>query len=239
MEDSRENIEEEEEETFYRSESEPEADAGGHKSPLWMIIYTDMVTNLMIFFLLSYCLTWLSEKDRKIAAASFEETFGGKKTAVQQAVDKIDHDKNLQQSAFKNIENNVREKFSNVEISEEIIKITLPSPVLFDSGKAELKPETYKPLQEIADTIRNIPNTIVVEGHTDNKPISTKEFKSNWELSASRAFSVIRYFIDKEKIDPKRLSAFGYGEFRPKFSNDTEEHIQKNRRIEINITKLK
>jgi len=90
-----------------------------------------------------------------------------------------------------------------------------------------------------AEIIRDIPNTIIVEGHTDNVPIHTQEYTSNWELSTARAFSVIRYLIDAEHIAPARLSAFGYGEFRPKSENDAPENIAKNRRIEISLIKSK
>ncbi len=211
-------------------DSNEQEESGGHSSPLWMIIYTDMITNLMIFFLLCYCLTWLSKEEREIAAASFDKTFSGKDTVVEQMVQKQEE---------KVAEEKIKEEFDNVEINEEKIKITLPSPVLFDSGKAELKPQVITSLHEIAKVIKSMPNRIIVEGHTDNKPIKMKEFKSNWELSSARAFSVIRYFIDKENIDPKRLIALGYGEYRPKTDNDTPEHCAENRRIELNILRVK
>lgn len=227
-----------EEEDTGEPEETPEDDA--HKSPLWMIIYTDLVSNLMIFFLMCYCLTWLSEQDRMIAAASMAEKFGGKKDEIAKVKKELENKEMAKIIETDRIENQVKEKFTNVEINAEIIKITLPSPVLFDSGKAELKKATYKSLSEIADIIRDLPNKMVVEGHTDNMPIlSSREFQSNWELSTARAFSVIRYLIDNEDINPKRLSAYGYSEFRPKYPNDSPEHKQGNRRIEINIIKLK
>lgn len=208
---------------------------GGHGNSLWLVIYTDMISNLMIFFLMLYCLTWLSTQDRAIAEASFKETFGGEKGAVQKTMQQIEKgiDKN------KSMENKLKQEFKNVQISEEKITIILPSPVLFDSGKADLRQETKKTLHDIAETIRSMPNRIVVEGYTDDRTINTKEFANNWELSSARATSVIKYFIENENLDPKRLSAFGYGEFRPKAPNDTEENRAKNRRIEINIMKSK
>jgi len=211
----------------------PEPEGSGddaHGSPLWMIIYTDMITNLMIFFMLCYCLTWLSKEEREIAAASFAKTFSGKDVKVEQIEQKQDE---------KQAEDKIKEQFTNVEINEEKIKITLPSPVLFDSGKAELKPQVKSILHEIAKVIKNMPNRIVVEGHTDNKPIKSKDFKSNWELSSARAFSVIRYFVDKEGLEAKRLIALGYGEYRPKTANDTPENCAVNRRIELSILRVK
>lgn len=223
----------------YSQDDDDEAEAAQHKTPLWMIIYTDMITNLMIFFLLCYCLTWLDEKDRQIAASSFSETFGGKKNEVMETEKGLEKSRQLQMQEQENIEKKAKQQFSNVEISEEKIKIVLPSPVLFDSGSADLKPQTMATLHEISNLIRNTTNRVAVEGHTDNIPTSGGEFGSNWQLSAARAFSVIRYLIDSEHIEPKRLSALGYGEFRPKFANDTPDHRSGNRRIEINIIKIK
>lgn len=203
------------------------------ESGLWLIIYTDMISNLMIFFLMLYCLTWLSDKDRQLAAASFEQTFGGEKNAVMKTL--ADFEKGIDQT--KEVEDKLKSEYKDVQISEKKITIVLPSPVLFDSGKADLKASTKDTLKGIADIIRILPNKIVVEGYTDDRPISTSEFDSNWELSAARAFSVVKYFIEESKIHPQRLSALGYAEFRPKVPNTTEENRAKNRRIEINIMK--
>jgi chemotaxis protein MotB len=114
----------------------------------------------------------------------------------------------------------------------------LSSPILFDSGRSELKTSSYPIMHEVAALIKDIPNRIVIEGHTDNQPVNTSEFKSNWELSAARAFSVVRYFIEKEKLDPERLAGLGYGEYRPLLANDSEDNRSKNRRVEVNIIRV-
>jgi len=111
----------------------------------------------------------------------------------------------------------------------------LPAPVLFDSGGADLKGEAIKSLSGIAKIIKDMPNTVIVEGYTDNIPMKTGKYTSNWELSAARAFSVVQYLMEKENIDSKRFTVYGYGEFRPVTDNDTEEGRAKNRRIEISI----
>jgi chemotaxis protein MotB len=216
-----------------RLREESETEEGRKGESLWMIIYTDMISNLMIFFLMLYCLTWLGEEDKTLASASFKQAFAGESKAVENAVQEIE--KGLDKD--KSVEGRVREEFSNVQVSEKRITIVLPSPVLFDSGSATLKAETKTTLHDFAEIIRPLKNAVVVEGYTDDKPISTGEFASNWELSSARAFSVIKYLIEKENIGPERLSAFGYGEFRPLVANDTEEHRAVNRRIDINIIK--
>jgi chemotaxis protein MotB len=147
-------------------------------------------------------------------------------------------------------------KFAKVEINAQRIRIFLPSPVLFETGKVDLKPEAIDTLKEIAKSIKTIKNVIIVEGHTDNIPLRGGRYGTNWELSAARAFSVIRYFIEQENIPPARFSVYGYGEFRPApenqknhpeiekeedmkkvidILNGTEEERARNRRIEINI----
>jgi chemotaxis protein MotB len=88
-------------------------------------------------------------------------------------------------------------------------------------------------LDKIADALDKIPYAVRVEGHTDNVPIQTRGFPSNWELSVARAVNVVKYFAEVSNIDPKRLSAVGYGESRPVASNDTRPNRAKNRRVEI------
>jgi chemotaxis protein MotB len=112
------------------------------------------------------------------------------------------------------------------------IEIQLSSKMLFDSGSARLSPDARKAFRDIAIIVRPLKNSIYVEGHTDNVPIKTLAFPSNWELSAARAASVVEYLF-RQGVDPTRLAAIGYGEFRPVSSNDTEEGRSKNRRVTL------
>jgi chemotaxis protein MotB len=105
--------------------------------------------------------------------------------------------------------------------------------VLFDLGKADLRPEGRAVLDGLASALKEVPNDIAVEGHTDNRPISGFPFPSNWELSTARATSVLRYLVDDKGLDRKRISAAGYGEERPVVPNDTPAHQAQNRRVEI------
>ncbi|MCD6311642.1 MAG: flagellar motor protein MotB [Elusimicrobia bacterium] len=127
-------------------------------------------------------------------------------------------------------------KYSNLETSESQIRLVLNTPVLFDSGRAELKAETRTLLGGIARTLSMTSCPIVVEGHTDNVPIKSAEFCSNWELSARRAVNVINYFV-KKGLPAERFIAAGYGEYFPRFPNDDFIQRQKNRRIEIVLLK--
>ena len=95
----------------------------------------------------------------------------------------------------------------------------------------------YTVLGSLAGVIRDMPYPIRVEGHTDNVPIHTRRYPSNWELSTARAVNVVKYFADAGQIDPQRLSAVGYGESKPLVANDSAQNRAKNRRVEIVVVK--
>lgn len=120
-----------------------------------------------------------------------------------------------------------------VGASREGIVISLAGNLLFDSGKADLKPRGMTLLDTLAERLRTMPNEIRVEGHTDNIAIATALYPSNWELSSARATTVSRYFAEHSDIAPMRLSAAGYGEFRPVALNDSREGRARNRRVDL------
>lgn len=123
-----------------------------------------------------------------------------------------------------------------VTVKEEKGKlvITMLDKILFDSGKADIKKEAMPVLDKLGKILKEYSNReVLVEGHTDNVPISTSIFPSNWELSAHRATTVLRYFVERHNIPPKRISAAGYGEYRPVASNATIGGKAKNRRVEV------
>lgn len=114
------------------------------------------------------------------------------------------------------------------------IEVEIKSSILFTSGSSDLSKESQPVLKELSKVLNQYNNQIQVEGFTDNVPISTDVFPSNWELSASRAASVV-HLLSKAGVDPRRLSAIGYGEYRPITTNETELGRNKNRRVNINI----
>jgi len=126
-----------------------------------------------------------------------------------------------------------------VQVVEEkdFILVRLDSEVFFESGSAEINPEGLEVLRSISETLRAIENAILISGHTDNVPISTGIYKSNWELSTARATNVVRYFVEELGLDPTKFTATGNGEFQPVGDNNTPEGRQRNRRIEIKIMK--
>lgn len=124
-----------------------------------------------------------------------------------------------------------------VGMEDRGLVITFVAEVLFDSGKAEIRPEAYPVLDKVAKFLTDVTpdRRIAIEGHTDNEPIKHSGWKSNWELSTARATSVLHYLVDEKGITPDLVHATGYGEYRPVASNDATEGRQQNRRVEIVI----
>ncbi|MDD3375496.1 MAG: OmpA family protein [Candidatus Omnitrophica bacterium] len=143
--------------------------------------------------------------------------------------------------AKRELENKLRNEIDDRQVSVEMLErglvITFVSEVLFDSGKANLRSDSLGKLDKVASvlmtTVKDL--NVGVEGYTDNVPIKYSGWKSNWELSSARAMNVLHYLVDNEGVSPERLSATGYGEFRPIASNETKEGRQANRRVEIVI----
>lgn len=143
------------------------------------------------------------------------------------------------------LEQEIQDKQVKLQMMEKGLVITVVGDLLFDSGKAKIRPEAHTILDKVARVLKeNVPQFKVgIEGHTDNQPIKHSGWKSNWELSTARALSVLHYLVNEKGISPGRLSANGYGEYTPVSLNDTKEGRQLNRRVEIvilpQLTKVK
>jgi chemotaxis protein MotB len=122
----------------------------------------------------------------------------------------------------------------HVRVTKHWVEVEINTSILFPSGSASLSQEALPTLEKLAQTIKELPNTVYVEGFTDNVPINTLIFPSNWELSAGRAASVVHVFM-KAGVEPGRMVAVGYGEYRAVADNSTEEGRRKNRRVVLVI----
>jgi chemotaxis protein MotB len=185
------------------------------------------------------------EKNRKIAElsqrvndlekdnATLKEQIAGLRKAKEEVVQKTSK---TYEEMLEKMKNEISK--GQVTISELKGKLTVNmlNAILFDSGKAEVKPQGVAVLQKVVDILKNVTDKAIrIEGHTDNVMISgelTRKYPTNWELSAARAINVARY-LQQQGIAPTLLSAVAYGEYKPVASNDTEEGRAKNRRIEI------
>ncbi len=146
--------------------------------------------------------------------------------------------------AMQKQEGDLRERLSkeltdkNVEIEQlrGQLSVRMLDKIVFRSGSTTILPQGMEVLDKLAEALKSNDDTIRIEGHTDDTPISDKlkaKYPSNWELSAARAAAVARYFEDKHQIDPKRLESLGFSMYRPVAPNDTEENKRRNRRVEI------
>lgn len=139
----------------------------------------------------------------------------------------------------------INDKQIKLQMMEKGLVITVVGDLLFDSGKAKIKPEAYPLLEKVSSVLKDnmAQFNVGIEGHTDNLPIKHSGWKSNWELSSNRALSVLHYLASDQGISPERLSAIGYGEYQPVASNETKDGRKQNRRVEIvilpNVTKVK
>ena len=141
---------------------------------------------------------------------------------------------------YENLLDSMKSEISKGEVTISELKgkltVNLVESVLFDSGKAEVKPNGLVVLQKVIDILKSIKDKAIrIEGHTDNVPIVgalARKYPTNWELSAARAINVARY-LQQQGIDPALLAAVGYGEYKPVAANDTDDGRAKNRRIEI------
>jgi len=129
--------------------------------------------------------------------------------------------------------------YINIIEQERGLVISFKDTLLFASGSADLTPQAQVIISQVGKSLAGIPNFIRVEGHTDNRPISTAKFPSNWELSVLRASNVVHVFQSDSGIPPSRLSIIGYGEYRPLVPNEDSMSQSMNRRVDVVILKKK
>lgn len=194
----------------------------------WLISYSDFLTLLFTFFVALYALS------------SVDVTKAEKMTSSLRKVFKvIDEPVSFEEDRNKAIIEDLRKLLNdisgiNIKSDARGIVITLPDSLLFSSGSAELKSESTDALTRIAEKLKELPGKVAIEGHTDNIPISSSIYKSNWELSAARASSVLHFLLQRG-LSPDRFLIAGYGEYKPVATNDTDEGRAKNRRVELII----
>ena len=207
-----------------RDEDEPE------NLDRWLISYADFITLMFTFFAALYALSSVDKAKMEEFSGSLNQTF----KVIEKPIPQIDTQKNILVEDISKVTSNIK----GVAVKNEPrgVVVTFSDSVLFASGSAELKPEIYSVLEKLSKLLSAVPGKVAIEGHTDNVPISSSKYSSNWELSTARAASMLHFFIEKG-IDPAKYSIAGYAEFRPLESNATEEGRQKNRRVEIIITK--
>ncbi len=218
----------------------------------WMTTYSDLVTLLLCFFVLLFSFSVIDAKKFEAIIRSFQGSL-----SVLDSGKTIDEDQYISQALQSNrllreqqeaesmewlyrqldeyIQQNNLEGTVVLGVEERGLLIRFKDQVLFDSGKAVIRKDGEPIVQSIGEILKQNDRAIRVEGHTDNVPMHSLLYPSNWELSTARAVNVVKFFIEKVGIAPTRLSAAGYSEYHPIADNDTAENRQKNRRVDVVI----
>lgn len=219
----------------------PEGSTGGK----WEIVYSGFVLILLCFFIMLSSFSTMEEAKVMQFVKSFVTAVSilpsGKKfdpglAVVSDSADLVDTRSELAK-IFNTLEELAYEfkleKEINLVLTREGLVMRMSEHTLFGMGSADIAAESLPLLEKVGAIISKTAYLIRIEGHTDNLPIHTERYPSNWELSTARAVNVLRYFINNHNVDPRRLAAEGFGEFHPLVANDTAKNREKNRRVEI------
>ena len=226
----------------------------------WLLPYSDLMTLLLALFIALFAMSQTDASKMQALAQAFTAAFNmggpsffsgmGPSTSINSATTTgqdnannayMQENQNLREAQEKIEqyvkENNLQDQVST-ELSEEGLMIRLKEKALFASGSAALEGQADQIVPVIAGLLASLPERVTISGHTDNVPISTAQFPSNWELSSARAVSLMRGLMGAQpSLNPARFSALGYSEYRPIASNDTDEGRAQNRRVEVFIAR--
>lgn len=231
-------------------------------SPAWMTTFSDLMSLLLTFFILLFSMSSVSEERFKDAAQSLQMALVGSSSdsildgngeIIGDLVGDVDPEEIVVEEVpvdpnyipeevialYDTVNGFLEEEGLNADVTlsrdQEGVYIDIQEAILFDSGHATLKAAGSETLGQLAELFTLFDNEIIIEGYTDDVPMHSREFPSNWELSTGRALSVLRYLSETYDISPSRLSARGYGEYRPIVPNDSDENRALNRRVNIAI----
>jgi chemotaxis protein MotB len=214
-----------------------ESQGGGLR---WLLTYADMITLLLAFFVLMYAVSKVDAKRYRELALSIRGALGGPIPAAARAVQEV---RVPPRDPLAHIAERLSERMAAELAAQEVqmvreadgVLLRFPDRILFDRGKADLRPSARVVLDKVAQVVADLPNTIEAEGHTDTLPIRSSQYPSNWELSVARATAVVRHLVESHGISPLRCAARGLGEHRPLVPNDPHLGEARNRRVEIRI----
>lgn len=218
-----------------------------HIDETWLIPYADMLTLLLALFIVMFAMSKLDVEKMEKVSQQFNIIFSGGSGVLEKngtslipmdnlpTLNEQEEDKmvEIKQDIEKEIKSSGYSDKISVTLGEKGLGISIQDVVLFNSGKADVLTDVHPMLLHISEMLEGLDNDIKVVGHTDNVPIRTAQFRSNWDLSAMRAINVMNFFIDNGGLDPARFSFEGYGQYLPKYDNSTDEGKAKNRRVEI------
>lgn len=214
----------------------------------WLVSYADFITLLFAFFTSMYAMSSVNEGKFRVLSESLAIAFNPTlltTAKVQRGPKLIREQKPQSASEFSEIFNNNYSKLADalkdlekssklaLVVDEHRIVIRISESMLFEGGGDVITQQGKDILDEVGAVLKTLPSNVRVEGHTDNVPINTDKFPTNWDLSTARALKILKFFYAVQKMDPHRLSALGYGEYKPLDTNDTPAGRLRNRRIDI------
>jgi chemotaxis protein MotB len=210
----------------------------------WLLSYADFVTLLFALFVTMYAVSTVDTAKLAPMASSLQEAFDGE--APQAGPMPVVDGGSLvprQPPALDTVRHELSRVLADaiaagrLEVIEDSrgLVVSLPESATFAPASTEVTEGALELIARVASAVQPFGHSLRIEGHTDNVPIRTRTFQSNWELSTARASTVIRFLIERLAFDPRRLSAAGYGEFHPRASNDSPESRARNRRVDIVI----
>lgn len=226
----------------------------------WLLPYSDLMTLLLALFISLFAISQTDQKKVSDLAQAFSSAFnmGGPSMFDKMGPNpgrraEMPSDEDLGNSAYiqenqsleqakkemdEYIDQNQLSDQLSTELTEDGLLIRIKEKALFPSGSAELVGQAQNIGPVVAGLLASVPERVVISGHTDNVPISSAQYPSNWELSSQRALNFMKYLLSiNPKLQPQRFSAIGYSEYRPIADNSTEEGRTKNRRVEILIAR--
>jgi len=211
----------------------------------WLLTYADLITLLLGLFVILYASSRVDMAKYKEVVSAFVNLWGGGPAAVGNLTGDtgVMNNPSLQTMESQRLEKKVKAAVGEalkaggalITSDERGVTVHFLEKFMFDIGKAEIHPSAYPVLDTLGFLLESIPNRIYVEGHTDDTPIQTSQFPSNWHLSVSRALNVGYYLLQRYQIRPEKLAIVGYGEYHPLVPNDTPLHKAENRRVDIVI----
>ena len=209
----------------------------------WLLTYADMITLMLALFIILFAMSNISrvkfQQFARDVSGGFDNAWslnqppnGG--VNGKQSFRATSTIPQIQRKLEQYVERHRLQSQVQVHLDHRGLVITLLSDKsYYDSGSAELRPATKKILDAVDVFLKKDDNLIRVEGNTDNVPIHTALYPTNWELSTARAVNVVRYLVERDRLDPTRISAAGYGQYHPRTDNGTPAARQENRRVDI------
>jgi len=214
----------------------------------WLLTYADMITLLTAFFLMLYSMSVMSRGKFSTLATTVRGGFARPQAQPAGGSGNSQNDSSSvgtpakYETAVQNLhqfveQHNLGGQVATRQEERGVVISVVADGLLFDEGDATLKSDSFQVIDRVADIVKQVPNHVQVEGHTCDLPIHTDRFPSNWELSASRAGAVLRYFTATSGLSGSRFTIAGYADSRPLSPNDSDEHRATNRRVEIVLLK--